>query len=94
VSEQADIFGSPSEISLVRLLLVDLHDGLVGKVARFRQLEDLCSALGEGGTMMPGGEIVYNAWIEARSSFVHGNYMATVMLCQSLAENILEHFFD
>ncbi|MBJ7532572.1 hypothetical protein JDN40_00230 [Rhodomicrobium vannielii ATCC 17100] len=87
MSEQADIFGSPSEISLVRLLLVDLHDGLVEKVARFRQLEDLCSALGEGGTMMR--EEKDNAWIEARSSFVHANYMATVMLCQSLAENIL-----
>ncbi len=31
----------------------------------------------------------YSAWMEARSSFVNGNYIATVMLCQGLAEQML-----
>lgn len=29
---------------------------------------------------------------EARSSFVYGNYISTVLLCQSLAENLLAAF--
>lgn len=39
--------------------------------------------------MLPGGEVAYAAWTEARTSFVHGNYVATVLLCQSLAEQLL-----
>jgi hypothetical protein len=39
--------------------------------------------------MMPGGETVLAAWTEARPSFVHGNYVATVLLCQVLAEHML-----
>ena len=38
---------------------------------------------------MPGGETVWAAWTEARSSFVHGNFVATVLLCQGLAEHML-----
>ena len=75
----------------MRFLLEDLHDDLLGKVQRFRYLHDL----GEGNgrrTMLFGGRVTYNAWIEARSSFVHGNYVATVLLCQSLIENLLAAF--
>jgi hypothetical protein len=86
---QADLFNDVADVDLLRWLLADLHDDLPGKLARFRQLTDISSALGPGGTMMPGGETTYNAWIEARTSFVHGNYMATVMLCQGLAEHLL-----
>jgi hypothetical protein len=43
---------------------------------------------------MPGGETTYNAWSEARTSFIHGNYIATVMLCQSLAEHLLAAFLE
>jgi hypothetical protein len=39
--------------------------------------------------MMPGGETALAAWTEARSSFVHGNFVATVLLCQGLAEHML-----
>jgi hypothetical protein len=39
--------------------------------------------------MMPGGETTYNAWQEARTSFIHGNYIATVVLCQGMAEHLL-----
>jgi hypothetical protein len=57
--------------------------------ARFRQLSDLSMALGSGEAMLPGGETTHAAWTEARSSFVHGNFVATVMLCQGLAEHVL-----
>jgi HEPN domain-containing protein len=75
-------------MDLAKLLLADLHDDFAGKVERFHQLTDLSTALGSNGTLIPG-EVSYRAWCEARSSFVHGNYVATVMLCQSLAEHAL-----
>jgi hypothetical protein len=87
--EQFDLQSEVSDLQLVRALLADLHDDLVGKIKRFRYLTDLSSALGTSGTLLPGGETVYSAWIEARASFVHGNYIATVLLCQGLAEHML-----
>ena len=69
-----------------------MHDDLTGKVLRFRHLTDLCSALGTQGTMLFGGSVTISAWTDARSSFVHGNYVATVLLCQSLIENLLAAF--
>ena len=78
-----------SELGFVRLLLADLHDDLSGKVARFRQMTDLCGALGALGTMLPGAYTTMASWREARSSFVQGNFVATVMLCQGLAEHVL-----
>ena len=87
--EQADLLSPVSDLQLVRLLLADLHDDLPGKIARFRQLTDLSGVLGSHGTMIAGGETSYAAWTEARTSFVQGNYVATVLLCQSLAEHLL-----
>lgn len=71
-----------------RHLVADLHDDVDGKVARFRQLADLSMGMGAAGTMIPG-ETSHVSWLEARSSFVHGNFIATVMLCQGLAEHVL-----
>lgn len=86
---QGFLFSPAGDVDVARLLLADLHDDFAGKVARFRQLLDLSTALGSSGTMIPGGETAYAAWAEARSSFVHGNFVATVMLCQGLAEHSL-----
>src|ERR1700730_14050610 len=87
--EQADLLSPVADLRLLQMLLADLHDDLYGKVARFRQLTDLSTHLGRYGTMLPGGETTLAAWTEARTSFVHGNYVATVMLCQGLAEHML-----
>jgi hypothetical protein len=92
--EQLDLLSPASELGLVRSLLADLHDDLEGKIGRFRQLVDLSSTLGAAGTMFAGGEITFAAWTEARSSFVHGNFVATVMLCQSLAEHLLASYLS
>jgi len=86
---QSELLSGVNDVDALRVLLADLHDDVAGKVARFRQLADLSVALGSSGTMMPGGETALAAWTEARSSFVHGNYVATVMLCQGLAEHVL-----
>lgn len=86
---QTELLSPINDADVFRILLADLHDDLEGKVARFRQLADLSAALGSSGTMMPGGETAFAAWTEARSSFVHGNFVATVLLCQGLAEHML-----
>lgn len=93
-NDQQDLLSEVSDADLVRWLLADLHDGLQGKVARFRQLTDLSSVLGSSGTMLPGGETTWHAWNEARTSYIHGNYVAVVMLCQGLAEHVLAGHFS
>jgi hypothetical protein len=92
--DQADLLSELSDLDLVRHLLADLHDGLDGKIARFRQLADLTGVLGASGTMLFGGEITDAAWREAQWSFIHGNFAATVMLCQGLAEHLLASFLN
>lgn len=89
--DQADLLSGIDDVSLMSFLLEDLHDDLLGKVQRFRYLHDLGEQNGRR-TMLFGGHVTHNAWIEARSSFVHGNYVATVLLCQSLIENLLAAF--
>src|SRR5579872_6704128 len=89
---QPDLLSEINNLDLVHHLLAELHDGLSGKVARFRQLADLFGALGSEGTMLSGGETTFAAWREAQWSFIHGNFTATVMLCQALAEHLLAAF--
>ena len=91
---QNDLLADISDLDAVRYLIADLHDDLSNKVARFRYLEDIGDALGRQGTMLFGGTTVFNAWLEARSSFVHGNFAATILLCQSLMENLLAAFLQ
>lgn len=89
---QPDLLSGISDLDAVSHLLADLHDDLPGKVTRLRHLADLGEALGSQGTMLFGGAATFNAWTEARSSFVHGNFVATTLLCQSLVENLLAAF--
>lgn len=89
MAEQSDLLSDLDDLDFTRLLLADMHDDLHGKVSRFRQLEDLVSTIGSRRSMISGGEVAYTAWVEARSSFVHGNFLATVLLAQALAEQML-----
>lgn len=89
MAAQQTLFSPLTDVDFFRHLLADVHDDLPGKVARFRQLADLSMELGSYGTMIPGGETAHSAWVEARSSFVHGNFVATVMLCQGMVEHML-----
>lgn len=87
--DQPDLLSDLSDLDFVRHLLADLHDDLPGKVGRFRMLTELGRQMGRSGTMIFGGHAAYDAWVEARSSFVHGNYVATILLCQGLVEHLL-----
>ncbi len=87
--DQPDLLSDLSDLDFVRHLLADLHDDLPEKVGRFRMLTDLGSKMGRSGTMIFGGHAAYLAWVEARSSFVHGNFVATILLCQGLVEHLL-----
>lgn len=89
MAEQSDLLSDLNDLDLARLLLADMHDDLHEKISRFRQLEDLVSTIGSRRSMIPGGEVAYTAWVEARSSFVHGKFLATVLLAQALAEQML-----
>ncbi|TRO86001.1 hypothetical protein FKB34_16280 [Glycocaulis profundi] len=87
--DQPDLISDLSDLDFVCHLLADFHDDLRGKIGRFRMLTDLGGQMGPSGTMIFGGHAAYRAWVEARSSFVHGNYMATILLCQGLVEHLL-----
>ena len=87
--DQPDFLSELSDIDFVRHLLAELHDDLPGKVSRFRMLTDFGREMGPNGTMIFGGQAAHYAWLEARSSFVHGNFAATVLLCQGLVEHLL-----
>lgn len=89
---QSDLFSGISDLDAVSHVLADLHEDLYGKVTRIRHLADLGDGLGAQGTLLFGGTATFYAWTEARSSFVHGNFVATVFLCQSLVENLLAAF--
>ncbi|ODM42991.1 hypothetical protein [Cereibacter johrii] len=87
--DQPVLLSDLSDLDFVRHLLADLHDDQPGEVDRFRMLSDLGGQMGRSGTMIVGGHAAYHAWVEARSSFVHGNYVATILLCQGLVEHLL-----
>lgn len=88
MASQESLFSPLADVDFFRHLIVDLHDDVAGKIARFRQLADLTLEHGTERAMIPGGT-AFSAWLEARSSFVHGNFVATVMLCQGMAEHML-----
>jgi len=88
LESQDDLFSNVRDLDLVRHLLADLHDDLPGKIQRARQLVDICGDMGTG-TILYGGETTLELWREARWAFIHGQYVATIMLSQGLAEHIL-----
>lgn len=92
--DQHDLLSEISELELFRHLLAELHDDLAGRVSRFRMLTDLGRDMGRHGTMIFGGTAAEHAWIEARASFVHGNFAATVLLCQGLVEHLLAAYLQ
>lgn len=92
--DQQDLLSDLSDLDLMRHLLADMHDGLDGKITRLRRLADLSGAMGKRGTMIFGGPAAYLAWVEARESYVHGNFVATVLLCQGMVEQLLAAYLN
>jgi hypothetical protein len=90
---QGDLLSDITDLDLARHLLADMHDDLYGKVMRLRQLTDLGGDLGRNGTMI-FGSVAALAWGEARSSFINGNFVSTVLLCQSMVEHLLASFLQ
>ena len=84
-----DLLSPLTETEFLQLLLRDLYGDLPGRITRLRYLGDQAGTLGSAGTIIIDGSPAYNAFTEARSSFVNGNYAATIILCQATAENLL-----
>lgn len=85
----AELFSALSDTDALGMLLADLHTDLHGRVARLKYISDISSVLSEDGSIIFGGPIASVALNEARSSFVLGNFAATVLMCQAMAENNL-----
>jgi hypothetical protein len=80
----------PTDLDLVRYLLGEMYDDLGGRVARSKYLSALDSDYGGAeGTMIFGGTPAFLAYQDARGSWIAGNYVATVLVCQALLENLL-----
>ena len=90
--DQPDLLSDLSDLDLARHLLADMHDGLEGKASRLRFLTDLSGTMGQRGAMIFGGPAAYHDWVEARDCFVHGNFVAAVLLCQGMVERLLAAF--
>lgn len=86
---QGNLWSDLDEVSATQMLLRDMHDDLPERVGRLLQLADLSKTLGRQGTLLYGGYAALALWQEIRSSFVHGNFAATVALGQALAEQTL-----
>ena len=72
-SDQTDLLSDLTDLDFVRHLLAEMHDDFHGQVSRFRMLTDIGREMEPNGTMIFGGYAAQRAWVEARSSFVHGN---------------------
>jgi hypothetical protein len=79
----------PSDSEAAQYLLGETADDLPFRIHRFKTLIALDADFGGSGVMLPGGPAAYIAYLEARSSFVAGNFAATILLSQSLIENLL-----
>ena len=78
-----------SDAEAAQILLGDLAADFPDRVFRMKTLLSLDADFGGSGVMLPGGEASYRAYIEARSSFVAGNFVSTILLSQGLLENLL-----
>lgn len=79
----------PSDAEAAQIVLGDVTEDLPERIFRFKILLALDADFGGSGAMLPGGEASYRAYVEARSSFVAGNFLSTIMLAQGMIENLL-----
>jgi len=79
----------PSQSRAAQVLLGELTDDLSYRVERLRFLIALDQDFGQGTLMIPGGHVSYFAYTEARSCFVAGNYLSSVLASQCFVENLL-----
>jgi hypothetical protein len=91
-SEPGDVTPDEGDLDSVRYLIAEMHDDLTGRVQRLRLLANLLETWPGQALFLSGGSATLSAWTEARSSFVYGNYVGTILLCQSLVENLLASF--
>ena len=92
--EQGELFSGLSDLKAAQWVLEHNHHDLPGIVTRLRWLGEVGDTMGSGGAMLFGGSTVAAAWGEARLSYVYGNFVSTILLCQSLLENLLAAYLS
>lgn len=82
--------GRPTAIEAAGLLIEEFQVELEGRIFRLQALADMEIRAAAGrGLLLPGGTPAQLAYQEARSAYVHGQFVAVVMLSQCLLENLL-----
>jgi len=83
----------PPDAELARLLMNELAQGFDGRMTRLRELATVeAESPTPNGKLLFGGVATVLAYEEARSSFVHGNFAATILLTQMLLEHLLSGY--
>ena len=81
--------GLPDLLEIASFLVTGLGADLAGAVERYRFLLTLDAKFGSEFVMLPGGTASSQAYTEGRFCYVYGNFLATIVLAQSFAENLL-----
>jgi hypothetical protein len=79
----------PADVDLLREQIGELCDDLPGRLDRHKTVVALETDFHESGALFPGGYGGYQAYLEARKSYIAGNFVAAILLAQACAENLL-----
>jgi hypothetical protein len=87
------IGGSPllpsASLEFFRHLVNDLRIDLERKITSFNLFDRYSKVLVESGATLSDRQTTYGMWLKARFGLVQGNCIASVRLCQSVAEHVL-----
>lgn len=83
-----------SDQDIVSWISEDSEHDLLGKIQRVRKLIELNETIGKNGSIPTGAPISNYLWNEARSCFINGDFIATILSCQSLCEHLLASYLE
>lgn len=83
-----------SDADIVSWISENSEHDLQAKVQRVRKLIELNETTGKNGSILTGAPISYYLWNESRSCFINGDFIATILSCQSLCEHLLASYLE
>jgi hypothetical protein len=83
----------PTDADLLQTLLAEFTEDIHDVLERFRYLAAIENDVpAPDGRIIYGGRVTYLSYVEARRSYIVGNFVATILLCQATLENLLAAF--